>query len=409
MPLVVEQVLNARRSSTRLIVVDLPPMAGEMAATAMTACDATIRVVGTARSVPSIADPTVHHVINALGTEPSGPLNHCAPYVLPHDSSLAGCSTSEQVERLLSTPRAPATRVLNRLARKLLGATVGLALGGGAAFGIAHVGLLLALEEAGLPVDMVAGTSMGSIIAIGYAAGLSAAELVEIARRIGNVRTTMSVLDPTLSGAGLLSGKRLVSIFSPLLAVETFNELVLPCRVVAMDVETGERVDIGEGRLDEAFRASCSIPLVFAPVKRGERTLVDGGMIDPVPVDVARDMGADLVVGVNVVPRLQRGVTTALSRTFKRVSRLNPLTRFGAGKDLPDLVDVLMNSLQVVQCELGDFKQLAADVRTNVELSEFTWIEFYKALEIIERGHDAGQQAAVDLRAAFERRIATGS
>jgi NTE family protein len=295
--------------------------------------------------------------------------------------------------------------VLRRLTRKLGGVTVGIALGGGAAFGIAHVGVLLALEEAGLPVDLVTGTSMGSIVAIGYAAGMRPIEMQEVAARIGNVRTALSAVDPSLSGAGFLSGRRLVSIFSPLMDREGFDELDVPCRVVAMDIETGGAVQIGSGRLDEAFRASCSIPIIFTPVRREGRTLVDGGMIDPVPSGVLRDMGADIVIAVNVVPRLDPEVSTSLSRTFKRVNRFNPLSFFSGSRDMPDLVDIFMNSLQALQHELGNFKSLDADVLVNVDLGEFTWIDFHRALEIVECGRLAGEQAVPQLRAALDSRL----
>jgi NTE family protein len=173
-----------------------------------------------------------------------------------------------------------------------------------------------------------------------------------------------------------------------------------------MDVETGERVDIGSGRLDEAFRASCSIPVVFKPVQVGTRTLVDGGMIDPVPTDVVRDMGADVVIAVNVVPQLRRGVSTALSRTFKRVNRLNPLSILSGTRDAPDIVDVFMNSLQTTEYELGHFKSLAADVLISVDMAEFTWIDFHRAQEIIERGREAGARFSPAALLAMEERLA---
>jgi NTE family protein len=248
---------------------------------------------------------------------------------------------------------------------------------------------------------------MGSIIAIGYAAGLEPSRMESIASRIGNVRTALSAIDPSLSGTGLLNGRRLVSIFSPLLPKQSFEDLVLPCRVIAMDVETGERVDIGSGRLDEAFRASCSIPVIFKPVRVEGRTLVDGGMIDPVPTDVAREMGADIVIAVNVVPQLKRGVSTAISRTFKRVNRLNPLSYFSGGiRDAPDIVDVFMNSLQTTEYELGHFKSLTADVLISVDMAEFTWIDFHRAQEIIDRGREAGARSAPAARAVMEERLA---
>jgi predicted acylesterase/phospholipase RssA len=129
-------------------------------------------------------------------------------------------------------------------------------------------------------------------------------------------------------------------------------------------------------------------------------------MIDPVPTDVVRDMGADVVIAVNVVPQLQRGVSTAISRTFKRVNRLNPLSLFSGIRNAPDIVDVFMNSLQTTEYELGHFKSLAADVRISVDMAEFTWIDFHRAQEIIERGREAGARLSPAARAAMEERLA---
>ena len=331
-------------------------------------------------------------------------MNHCEPFVLPVEPLLEGADHAKSLA-VLSDSTLPLSRVLGRLTRKVMGTTVGIALGGGGAFGVAHVGVLRALTEAGIPIDLVGGTSMGSIIAIGFAAGIAPSDMRQIAGSIGNVRTALSAIDPSLSGTGLLSGRRLVSIFSPLLPCSSFDELELPCRVVAMDVETGERVDITAGRLDRAFRASCSIPVVFKPVREGGRTLVDGGMIDPVPADVVREMGADVVIAVNVVPHLKQGVSTAMSRAFRKVSRLNPLSYLSGARNMPDIVDVFMNSLQSTEHELGNFKSLSADVLVNVDMAEFTWIDFHRAVDIVERGRQAGELAAPRVRAAMEERL----
>jgi NTE family protein len=401
----VEKVLQTLGGRFGLVIVDFPQIPGGAAGVAEDACDRVIRVVG-ARPVERRRSSRVFDVVNCLeAPHASAPLNHCEPFMLPIEPRLERARADRAV-RIVSDSRSEASRVLARLARKIMGATVGIALGGGGAFGIAHVGVLSALSEAGLPIDLVAGTSMGSIIALGYAAGISPAAMVDIAGRIGNVRTALSAIDPSLTGTGLLNGRRLVSIFGPLLPHASFDELSYPCRVVAMDVETGERVDIGSGRLDNAFRASCSIPVVFKPVRVGQRTLVDGGMIDPVPADVARDMGADVVIAVNVVPHLKRGVSTAISRTFKRVNRLNPLSYVAGARNMPDIVDVLMNSLQMTEYELGNFKSLDADVLINVDMAEFTWVDFHRALDIVKRGHEAGMRAAPRVDASLRARLA---
>jgi NTE family protein len=401
----VDAVLAASADRFRLVVIDLPAVPAGALALAAAACDSVVHVTAEPTAPPDTR-ARVFPVVNRYpGAGAPLPLNHCEPFVLPREPSWIGFRRKGEPLRLADAAH-PAARVVHRLTRKLMGVTVGIALGGGGAFGIAHVGVLAALAEGSVPIDLVAGTSMGSIVALGYATGLQPPAMVEIARRIGNVRTALSVIDPSLSGTGLLSGRRLVSIFGPLLTADGFDELEVPCRVVAMDVETGGRVDIGSGRLDTAFRASCSIPVVFTPVSLDGRTLVDGGMIDPVPADVVRDMGADIVIAVNVVPRLERGTTTAISRTFKKVSRLNPLAHLTRSSSLPDIVDVFMNSLQATQFELGNFKSLAADVLVNVDMAEFTWIDFHRALDIIERGRRAGERVVPEVRAAMDRRLA---
>ena len=400
----IKSVVHTHGDEYGVIVVDLPRLSAPAFEALEALCNRRVHIVGRPSSQRELHTRTLQ-VVNTHGTAgASVPRNHCEPFVLPAEPRLEGAD-AQTAARILTDAVTPFSRVVGRLTRKVLGVTIGMALGGGGAFGIAHVGVLAALADAGIPIDLVAGTSMGSIIAIGYAAGLDPSRMEEIAGQIGNVRTALSAIDPSLSGTGLLNGKRLVSIFSPLIPQRCFEDLEVPCRVVAMDVETGERVDIGSGRLDEAFRASCSVPVIFKPVQLGGRTLVDGGMIDPVPSDVVHDMGADITIAVNVVPQLRRGVSTAISRGFKHVSRLNPLTYVSGIRNAPDIVDVFMNSLQTTEHELGHYKSLAADVLINVDMAEFTWIDFHRARNIIARGRVAGEQFAPAVRAVIDERL----
>jgi NTE family protein len=177
-----------------------------------------------------------------------------------------------------------------------------------------------------------------------------------------------------------------------------------PCRTVAADIESGERGCIGEGSLADAFRASCSVPMLWSPVRRDGRTLVDGGMVDPVPAEVVHEMGADVCVAVNAVPALKRGVQTVLSRWYRQVNALNPIAWLAESQKLPSTFDTVMNAIQTLQHELGAFKAISADVRINPDLADFTWIEFYRPMELIERGALATEQALPQIRAAIERR-----
>jgi len=340
-----------------------------------------------------------HQVMNLYNPETRAiSINRCEPYVIPVDAELRNLDSAGVLAHVLQFRHSRVSVSLRRLARKIQGVTVGVALGGGAAFGISHVGIFRVFEKNDIPVDLVTGSSMGSIIAIGYAAGLRAEAMFEISKDIGNVATTLSALDFTLTNPGLLAGRRLIEIFAPLLGVKTFEELTLPCQVVATDIRAGEAVQIGSGRLDTAFRASSSVPMLWSPVEREGRVLVDGAVLDPVPAELVSEMGADICIAVNAVPPVRKGVETILTRLNRQASRLNPLRYLGDSQNLPNTFDVVMNSIQLLQHELGRFKAISADVRINPDLSAYTWIEFYRAMELIERGEEAAEKALPEIR-----------
>jgi NTE family protein len=280
------------------------------------------------------------------------------------------------------------------------------ALGGGAAFGISHLGVLKVLEDNDVPIDLVAGCSQGSIIGVGYSAGVSVDDMIGIARQLGKKRNFLKPVDPTFMGPGFLAGNRMIDIFAQYLnGRETFEDLVLPCRTIATDIESGERVAIGSGSLNLAFRASSAVPMVFAPLMLDGRALVDGGVADPVPAEVVREMGADMCIAVNVVPPLKKGVTTVLAKLYQQMNRFNPLSYLGTGQNLPNMFDIVMNSMQVLQYELGNFKAISADVLINPDLSDFTWIEYYRSEELIERGIEAAETALPAIQKSLEDRV----
>jgi NTE family protein len=392
------------------VVVDGGGGPGPIAAAATESADVLVRIVD--RFDPPSAPRTenglpVFHVVNLYNpSSPAVPISHCEPFVLRADPALRGLGPAECTEYLVTRPRSPAGASLHRLARKILGGTVGVVLGGGAAFGIAHVGVLKVLEEHDIPIDMLVGCSMGSLVAVGYAGGLRAADMVDIAARMGTVWNTLSLLrDVTLTRPGLLTGDRVVELLLSLAEpMESFDDLLLPCRVVATDIETGERVSIGSGSFEAAGRASCAIPMIVSPVQRDGRILVDGGVCDPVPAEVLTEMGADITIAVNAVPRLQKGVQTVLSRWFRRIRRLDPISRLAGSKDLPNMFDLIMNAMQTLQHELGQFKAISADVRITPDLAALTWIEFYNPQPFIDRGVEAAERAIPAIKRVLAER-----
>ncbi len=178
--------------------------------------------------------------------------------------------------------------------------TLGLALGGGGARGLAHIGVLKALEEADIQVDFLSGTSMGGIIAAGYASGLSADAMVSIAHEYGHSRTLWRLADPSLPREGLFRGERLYTYFEKLFKGSTFDDLRIPLTLVAVDLNSGEEVHLHQGSLAKAVRATVSVPGLLNPVQENGQCLVDGALLNNLPTDVVRAMGADIVLAVDV-------------------------------------------------------------------------------------------------------------
>ncbi len=176
--------------------------------------------------------------------------------------------------------------------------TIGLALGGGAARGWAHIGVIRALQEAGIRPSYVAGCSMGSLVGAAYACG--ALDELEAKARALTPRTVLAYLDPVVPVRGLLGGEGINKLFSELLGERETGTLPLPFCAVATDLATGKAEILSGGKLADAVRASCAVPGIFTPCERDGRFLVDGGLVNPVPVDVVRNMGADYVIAVDL-------------------------------------------------------------------------------------------------------------
>jgi len=213
-------------------------------------------------------------------------------------------------------------------------AKIGLALSGGGARGIAHVGVLKVLEEAQVPVHMLAGTSMGGVVAAIYAAGRPADEIAQFARSL----RLLDVVQRDRTGLGLLSQDKMASLLEKALGGDlSFDQLQLPLALVAVDLETGEEVVIREGSVVEGILATTALPVVFPPLRWQGRWLVDGGVLNPVPFDIVRHMGADRVIAVHTVSGLSdvleveppprgRGAE-AIIRLLLYRSRWTPLVR----------------------------------------------------------------------------------
>jgi NTE family protein len=235
------------------------------------------------------------------------------------------------------------------------------------------------LEREGIPIDVISGASMGAIVGAHYAVGFSPARLTEIATAVRNVTAFVRIIprflylaiDFNLRRPGLFAGDHFQRVLDSLGPIEgrTFADLDIPFRAVATDIATGARVELDDGDLCVAMRASFSAPWIFSPFRVGERILIDGGMSDPVPAETARAMGADLVIGVNVVPPVFPQAQNPLEVALRAIERLNPLA-FGGDTRLPNSFDVVVRTLQIMQHELGNNRAGEADLLVTPELRD---------------------------------------
>jgi NTE family protein len=178
---------------------------------------------------------------------------------------------------------------------------IGLALGGGGARGLAHIGVLKVFEREGIPIDCLAGASMGGIIAAAYAAGYSASVLEAEALKLANPRHLLRLIDPVPPRRGLFAGERVHAYLSTKLGHETtFDQLRRPLALTAVDARSGTEIVLREGIVVDAVRATMAVPGVFEPVEQDGYSLIDGGVLNNVPADRVRELGAEIVIAVDV-------------------------------------------------------------------------------------------------------------
>jgi NTE family protein len=248
---------------------------------------------------------------------------------------------------------------------------LGVALGGGFARGIAHLGVLRVLQEEQIPVDVVTGTSAGAMLAIAYASGHSIAEIVHQARAtrfkdFGNWK---------LSWLGLASNQKLEHYPRKFLGVSTFEDLKIPLAIAATDLASGEAVYFSHGQLGPALRASCAYPGMFVPVEIEGRFLVDGFLAAPVPVDAARSLGADVVIAVFLEAANNRKPSS--------------------------IVDVIGLSFAILQRHADLEWRRTADIIIEPNVKDFLWDDFEKTAELIAAGEAAARAALPKIRMAL--------
>ena len=259
---------------------------------------------------------------------------------------------------------------------------VGLALGGGGARGLAHIGVIKELLRAGVSIDYIAGTSMGSIVGGWYAAtkDIELLESIFLKLRYRDIFPIGEFFNAK-KGAALFQGESAMKMLGPDFRNINIEECKIPFRAVATDMNNGDRVVLKTGKLADAVRASSSIPVLFPPVKIGEMLLADGGFSDPVPVDVVKEMGADVVIAVDVSSKWT-----------------NPSGDGSA--DIRNVYSMFSSALSIVSYQLTKEALANADVVLHPPISRFDWLEFGKGGEIMKVG---AEEARLHLKKIREK------
>jgi len=298
---------------------------------------------------------------------------------------------------------------------------MGLALGSGGARGAAHTGVLNVLERERIPISFVAGSSIGALVGAAYAAGVPT-EQVEREWLMTDVQRILRSFLPTFPRAGLSSGNELRKILTAVLGDTRIEELPIPYAAVACDIDTGETVILREGPLVDAVQASTAIPGIFHPVRRGERLLIDGGLVEPVPVRICRNLGAEFVIAVDITPtpipttqggrnvwnrigdQLHEGLTHQAWIPNSLTELLESLFPEKPVRPLPGLYSILNQSISILVQEILRQKLAShpPDLLIRPELS-MSIMSYLQAKEAIEAGERAAEEAVPDLRRQLRR------
>ena len=307
--------------------------------------------------------------------------------------------------------------------------TVGLVLGSGSSRGWAHIGAIEALEEEKIPIDYVVGCSVGSFVGAVYASG-SLKALKEFVLKMDG-KKVFSYFDVVFPRSGVLNGtRRLKELYSMHTDAADFSDLKTPLLMVATDLATGKKVVLKSGRILEALRATMSVPGLFAPVKVKNRWLVDGGLVDPVPVGVARALEADVVIAVDLNGEVvsHRKVRRRIRRAAKKTEDLHAYKSELAGKlaafyetagssfaskineiisresSTPDIIETVMTSINIMQERITRINLAVEppDVLIQPHLGHLKMLDFDQVENTIAEGHAAVKDKIEEIKALLE-------
>jgi NTE family protein len=283
---------------------------------------------------------------------------------------------------------------------------VGLALGSGGARGLTHLGVINALTSAGVKIDCVAGASVGALIG----AFLAAEKLDDLVRFVAPLtrKESLKLADIMFPTSGLIEGKKIEQFLRDHLGDVRIEELPIPFACVATNFYTGQEVILTRGDLVTAVRASISIPGVFKPVTVGDMLLVDGGVVNPVPVQVVRDLGAQFIIAVDICPEIEKKQSAV-----KRTAVNEKETRGGGERKLPNIFDIIMGSIGIMESQIVGMRMKTErpDVIVKPQVEDIGTYDFHRYAEGLDRGLSAAELIVSKLRnyVTIERKLSAPS
>jgi NTE family protein len=297
---------------------------------------------------------------------------------------------------------------IRRLAREISGRLVGLALSSGAAKGFSHIGVIQVLEENGIQVDVVAGSSMGAYIGALWAYGIDGREMERLAREMEERWALWSLVDPVfLPRQGFLRGEALKKRLMRTIGTARFGDLLRPLRVVAGNLATLERMVFASGEVATAVHCSAAVPGICVPITIDGETYVDGSIVDPLPVGVLREMGVTKVIAVDAIPtperirfsiqaerELARQKQTRARGLFRRAELEQPMSEFARG----NLLQIVMRSLQGSQIRVAEASCLLADLVLRPKIYEDCWLDCGKPGKFIALGREVAERHLEEIK-----------
>ncbi|MDD4954282.1 MAG: patatin-like phospholipase family protein [Candidatus Omnitrophica bacterium] len=297
----------------------------------------------------------------------------------------------EAPDRLvLDAPESEYSKVVRRAARTVGETLVGLVFGVGVAYGFCHIGVLKVIEEEGIPIDVIAGSSIGALIASLWATGKSSSQILEIAGDFKEPKHIWNLIDLTFPFTGFIKGNKLHRFLKKHLGNKTFYDVKLPLKIIASDVKNKEPKILDKGLLADAIMASCAMPGVFAPFKFRGDILFDGGIINPLPTEALLKTGVKKIIAVNVTPSRED-----ILRQYDKLKGVVParqerkgfsLKRYLREKFKTNIVNFIFNSVEILQSEVAQKEAQFADVVLHPDTSGLYWLELHRSKEFARRG-----------------------